>query len=408
MATVIKSIRASGGDYSTVAAWESDLDNDTPYDAGDDAIGEMYAEAYNETVTINGGGTLGLASVTLRANAAERHDGTPGSGPRFVSTANPFIGINGSTIPFYIEFIEYNHNDGSDSEILTANTGSVVRFRNLIVHNSATDSTSFNCYGIRDRGSSSDVEIDNCLVFDINDIGTGTIVGIIGNNGTCKIRNCTVTGVANTNGTSGNAQGINYQDVAGSTVQNNLVTNITSTAGTAICYNDSAATTATTATNGSDDATSPQSGLRNLSVTFENAAGSDFRLAAGDDGIDAGTDLGTGSVAIDLLGRNRDTEGDTWDLGGFELQSVINIQLTLVDNLGNPLASLTGIKWAWFDSADPNTFAAPTDKGNAEITDSSGLLDITLNSTTLTTGQTGTLVLFLGTGTDYASFRITL
>lgn len=84
------------------------------------------------------------------------------------------------------------------------------------------------------------------------------------------------------------------------------------------------------------------------------------------------------------------------------------IQLTLVDILGNALTNLTGIKWAWFDSADPNTFAAPTDKGNAETTDGNGLLEITLTNTTLTAGQTGTLVLFLNSGTDYASFRITL
>ena len=86
----------------------------------------------------------------------------------------------------------------------------------------------------------------------------------------------------------------------------------------------------------------------------------------------------------------------------------VDLAITLVDVLGNALANLTGIKWAWFDSADPNTFAAPTDKGNAETTDGNGLLEITLTNTTLTAGQTGTLVLFLNSGTDYASFRITL
>ena len=46
----------------------------------------------------------------------------------------------------------------------------------------------------------------------------------------------------------------------------------------------------------------------------------DLHLKAGSDAIDAGTDLGTSptGVNIDIDGRDRDAEGDTWDIGAHE------------------------------------------------------------------------------------------
>jgi len=47
----------------------------------------------------------------------------------------------------------------------------------------------------------------------------------------------------------------------------------------------------------------------------------DLHLKSGADAIDAGTDLGTtpSGVEIDIDGRDRDAEGDTWDMGAHEL-----------------------------------------------------------------------------------------
>lgn len=80
MATVEFDI-GTARDYSTVAAWHADLDNDTPYDAGDDAIGNIYDDkTWAEwKQTISTGGTLGLNSIQLRAASGEEHDGVAGS-----------------------------------------------------------------------------------------------------------------------------------------------------------------------------------------------------------------------------------------------------------------------------------------------------------------------------------------
>ena len=50
----------------------------------------------------------------------------------------------------------------------------------------------------------------------------------------------------------------------------------------------------------------------------------DLHLKAGADAIDAGTDLGTSpdGVEIDIDGRDRDAEGDTWDIGADEYEAV--------------------------------------------------------------------------------------
>lgn len=74
--------------------------------------------------------------------------------------------------------------------------------------------------------------------------------------------------------------------------------------------------TLTSATNISSDATSPQAGLRNITLTFVDAAGDDYRLAVTDtDAIDAGTTIG--SFSDDIDGTTRPS-GSAWDIGAHE------------------------------------------------------------------------------------------
>jgi hypothetical protein len=65
----------------------------------------------------------------------------------------------------------------------------------------------------------------------------------------------------------------------------------------------------------------------------------------------------------------------------------------LVNLVSNPQASLTDIKWSWFDESDPKDFTTPTDQGTVESTDGSGNITIEMLNSTLTSGQTGFLVL---------------
>ena len=45
MATVTKSIGTSSRDYSTISAWEADLNDGSIYSNGDTAVVEMYADS---------------------------------------------------------------------------------------------------------------------------------------------------------------------------------------------------------------------------------------------------------------------------------------------------------------------------------------------------------------------------
>jgi hypothetical protein len=80
------------------------------------------------------------------------------------------------------------------------------------------------------------------------------------------------------------------------------------------------------------------------------------------------------------------------------------VTIDLVNRTGNPQSSLSSVSWAWFDE-DVGALNAPTDKGSTEATDSSGEMILNLTSTTLTTGQTGTLVLYDSTGGKIGAYR---
>ena len=76
--------------------------------------------------------------------------------------------------------------------------------------------------------------------------------------------------------------------------------------------------------NAADDGT--ESGTGSIAITAANefvstvGGAEDLHLKSGADCIDAGTDLGTTptGVNIDIDGRDRDAEGDTWDIGADE------------------------------------------------------------------------------------------
>lgn len=74
------------------------------------------------------------------------------------------------------------------------------------------------------------------------------------------------------------------------------------------------------------------------------------------------------------------------------------VSLSLVNTSDTPAANLTGLRWSWFDAATPDLFAAPTDKGTIETTDSAGVLMIPLPGSQLAVGGIGWLIVTNSTG----------
>jgi hypothetical protein len=76
--TVTKRIGTTGRNYSTITSWEADLDNTGIYASGDTTVGECYNDsAFNENVTINSGGTVGLSTIRLSVAGGSMMNATP-------------------------------------------------------------------------------------------------------------------------------------------------------------------------------------------------------------------------------------------------------------------------------------------------------------------------------------------
>lgn len=78
--TVTKTIKASGGDYSTIAGWEADTDDDL-VTADEVRVGEVYASMspITEFGVVMGGATVDSTRYrVLRVRSADRHDGKSG------------------------------------------------------------------------------------------------------------------------------------------------------------------------------------------------------------------------------------------------------------------------------------------------------------------------------------------
>lgn len=76
------------------------------------------------------------------------------------------------------------------------------------------------------------------------------------------------------------------------------------------------------------------------------------------------------------------------------------VSVTLTTDGTTPAASLTGLKWAFYDQVTPDLFtAAPVVKGAAETTDGSGVFSASITGTTLRQGDVGYLIVTNSNGT---------
>lgn len=76
------------------------------------------------------------------------------------------------------------------------------------------------------------------------------------------------------------------------------------------------------------------------------------------------------------------------------------VTITLVSRLGAARASLSSLKWAFWDYTRPDLItAAPVAGGSAETTDGSGVLVVDVAASALTNGQIGWLTVTDSDGT---------
>jgi hypothetical protein len=359
--------------YSTITAWELDLDNTAIYSSGDDAIGECYKDSnFNEAFTINGGGTVGLDSVKLTAPAGQRHDGTAGSGVVNVynsaTQSTSVISRQNTTI----SFLEYHMGNNSvNNRACTVSTSAYtdIIFSQNIIHN-LTGSFPIAIF-FDDGNSSSDTRYcHNNLFYDIDDNDDRVKAVLVSGSYPLKVWNNT-TYLIRTGSGSKNAYSFACDTASTAMEVKNCLAIMTSSVGTdgfALNYDsdsDYNGSDFSTATGGSNDLTSL------TTAVFEDydASPPEFALASGASPIDAGVDLGTtGGVNIDITGRDRSSDS-AWSMGAFQ---PIPTGTTVTPAAAQTIA--TGV--------------SPTISSGLELTPATAVSVATGQAPTITSGQT--------------------
>jgi hypothetical protein len=85
----------------------------------------------------------------------------------------------------------------------------------------------------------------------------------------------------------------------------------------------------------------------------------------------------------------------------------VSIAPGLIDYNGSLLVNLSNLHWCWFDGTDFSAIAAgPSVQGTTGSTNSSGVLGLTLTGSTLTSGQSGTLLVETSDSARVASLQL--
>ena len=327
--------------YSTMTAWESDLDNTNIYSASDDAIGMCYNDStFDEMVTIDSGGTVGLSSTLLTAADDDRHDGTTaGAGVTNDSSGGGTfyaITLDLDGVDRYLSWMKVTSSGTIIAPIRTISSASCSGFvqNNLVYGHS--QSTSSDTRGILIATANTiDLHVTNNIVTNVENTANNSAdcngIEVSGGAAGSVLANNTVHNLYKQTGT-GNAAGIRMlSDDADWTLSNNLATTTANDgAGTAQDFEPSSFSNVTTQTNMSSDATSPESDLRNVTPADQYVStvegSEDLHLKRNADALGVGTDLGgTNDVGIDIDGQDRDSYDTTWDIGASQYRWIVSI-----------------------------------------------------------------------------------
>lgn len=314
---ITASIGTSSRDYSTIAAWEADLDDTTIYVNGDNATGECYNDSTFTAagININGGSTVGLSSVKLSVAESERHDGTLFTGVHINPTYSLSYIITTKRSNTIIEWLTLKTNGTSSyahgpliiHDIYSSNTIS----RYMVLKGEDQVYPSQTPIGIRTGGHENIAH--NNIIYGIANGSVGG--GIYDHYRRCNAYNNTIYGC--NYGYYASQQGSDTRNVKNNlNIGNNYDFYAVGTGGYVSSNNASSDSTATVL-GGSNHVT----GARTSKQFVSTLSGSeDLHLKFISDAIDAGVDLGTtpDGVQYDINGKDRDAENSIWDIGAHE------------------------------------------------------------------------------------------
>jgi len=219
----------SGEDYGSIDLWEDDLDDTDVYDDEDDAEGLLQDESFDSSNAtgheIDGGESVTLNSITLKADSGAEHDGTAGTGAAINETGTSgfstwAIRVD-SAVDTTLEYIDIMHTKSSAGGhmggVWLGTAASAKVLRNLLVHD-----LDGNCTGTAIANNATGTKIENCICYHSSSTATTSgwnspggfnhlhvncvyygfdAYGINQSSGTCNVKNtiCMANGTADFN-----------------------------------------------------------------------------------------------------------------------------------------------------------------------------------------------------------------
>ena len=281
---VVSTIRASGGDYTTLSTWEAGEQGNL-VSADEIRTAECYDDwgsGLNNSVAVAGSTTDSTRFMKITVANGHRHDGTPQSG-FFIYTSKSFSGAVSSTDAYtVVEWLDVT-NTSTTLGIAFNTSGAAQSTSSHIKCIGAADSVVFNT-------------IHRCVSCLAWGIGNGFITPA--GTGARYLSNCVAANLV---------LGFKFAaDNSGVEVKNCVAYNCTTS------YENggyvSASSTHNATSTGSDDAPGGDSVISVDSADFVDASGNDFHLASGSALIGVGTNLYSDFTT--------DIDGDTWPSSG--------------------------------------------------------------------------------------------
>jgi len=337
--------------FSTITLFEAMVDDASPsyWGTTDDVVGELHADSNFTDATVNFSQKQSLSSVTLSVYEDDRHDGTAESGALWKPTTGSGhdVGILRVAIDsMRIEWIDFSldslDSTNTNKTIVLTGTNDDCIIRNNLIHDkygNPGNNGPFMIHVIGAGAASDSIYILNNIIYNVEETSDDTANAVNTNlwGGNAYIYNNTVYNIVS-NGSTKYAIAYRFGNPASSNtrIKNNIASKLDSANATgerAYEYgpNNGGAGTVDEAYNLSDDTASTAyeaSGtgslidktLAEIAFVSTTAGSEDLHIQSSSVCAEAGVDLGTTNEAnIDINGRDRDAEGDTWDIGAHQV-----------------------------------------------------------------------------------------
>ena len=328
-----QTIKESGGDWSTIAGWLADHEDDL-VSANEIQVGELYKRASTDWVESNLSVSLATVDAThyrqLTVVEADRHDGTEGSGTIIDPTASEHVFVVDED-EFHVDHIAIRDWVGSSSEAFRVNNTNFRLSYSMIYESGSTDQD-----GVYFGANSIEAFIHNCFFFSIT---RSAILAQIIQNADVYISNCTGTDLVSSataaypgfgfdNQGSRNNTGSTFwcQNVSSACIQASRdafhgggKTGQEGTVDATTCASDDISLS--TGDNVTTDGFEVESVVQADQFVYLTPTSVDLHLKAGNDLEEVGTDLSADAnlpFSDDIDGTART---DPWDIGGHEFSA---------------------------------------------------------------------------------------